>query len=54
MVHFRSHLKNVFSSDISVEPSSQDLDILEYAFGLILGLALISNKNPIFEIASKL
>jgi hypothetical protein len=54
MVHFRRHLKNVFSSDISVEPSSQVLDILEYACGLILGLALISNKNPIFEIASKL
>jgi hypothetical protein len=54
MVHFRSHLKNVFSSDISVESSSQVLDILEYVSGLTLGLALISNKNPIFEIASKL
>jgi len=39
----RSHLKKVFSSDIGVEPSSQTLDILEYACGLILGLALISN-----------
>jgi hypothetical protein len=31
---------------------SQVLDILEYACGLILGLALISNEIPNFEIAS--
>jgi len=49
----RSHLKKVFLSDIGVEPSSQVLDILEYACGLILGLALISNKNPNFEMASR-
>ena len=48
----RSHLKKVFSSDIGVEPSYQVLDILEYACGLILGLALILNENPNFEIAS--
>jgi hypothetical protein len=48
----RSHLKKVFSSDIGVEPSSQVLDILEYASGLILGLVLISTENPNFEIAS--
>jgi hypothetical protein len=48
-----SHLKKVFSSDIGVEPSSQVLDILEYACGLILSLALISNENPNFEMASK-
>jgi len=49
---FRSHLKKVFSSDIGVEPSYQVLDILEYACGLLLGLALISTENPNFEIAS--
>jgi hypothetical protein len=49
---FRSHLKKVFSSDIGVEPSYQVLDILEYACGLILGLALISNENPNFEMTS--
>jgi hypothetical protein len=53
IVVFRSHLKKVFSADIGVEPSSQVLDILEYACGLILGLALISTENPNFEIASK-
>ncbi len=49
----RSHLKKVFSSDIGVDPSSQVLDILEYACGLILGFVLISTENPNFEIASK-
>jgi hypothetical protein len=48
----RSHLKKVLSSDIGVEPSSQVLDILEYACGLILGLALISTENPNFEMVS--
>jgi hypothetical protein len=48
----KSHLKKVFSSDIGVEPSSQILDILEYACGLILGRALISTENPNFEMAS--
>jgi hypothetical protein len=47
-----SYLKKVFSSDIFVEPSSQVLDILEDACGLILGLALISNENPNFEMTS--
>jgi len=50
---YRSHLKKAFSSDIGVEPSSQVLDILEYACGLILGLALISTENPSFEMASR-
>ena len=49
---YRSRLKKVFSSELGVEPSSQVLDILEYACGLRLGLALISDKNPNFEIAS--
>ena len=49
---YRSHLKKVFSPELGVEPSSQVLDILEYACGLRLGLALISDKNPNFEIAS--
>ena len=49
----RSYLKKVFSPGIGVESLSQVLDILEYACGLILGLALISNENPNFEIASK-
>ena len=48
----RSYLKKVFSPGIGVESLSQVLDILEYACGLILGLALISNENPNFEIAS--
>jgi hypothetical protein len=50
--HPGSHLKKVFSADIGVEPSSQVLDILEYACGLILGLALTSIENPNFEMAS--
>jgi hypothetical protein len=50
--NIRSHLKKVFSPDIGVEPSSQVLDILKYACGLSLGLALIANENPFFEIAS--
>jgi len=50
-LHYRSHLKKVFSPDIGVEPSYQVLDILEYAWWLILGLALISTENPNFEIA---
>jgi hypothetical protein len=48
----RSYLKKVFSADIGVKPSAQILGILEYACGLILGLALISIENPNFEIAS--
>jgi hypothetical protein len=39
-------------TSLGVEPSSQVLDILEYACGLILSLALISNENPNFETAS--
>ena len=46
--------KKFFSPGIGVESLSQVLDILEYACGLILGLALISNENPNFEIASGL
>jgi hypothetical protein len=48
----RSYLKKVFSPDIGVEASSQVLAILEYGCGLILDLALISNENPNFEMAS--
>jgi hypothetical protein len=51
-IFYRSHLKKVFSPNIGVEPSSQVLDILEYACGLILGLVLISTENPNFEEAS--
>jgi len=49
---YRSHLKKVFSPELGVEPSSRVLDILGHACGLRLGLALISDKNPNFEIAS--
>ena len=52
IVRGRSHLKNVFSAELGLEPSSQVLDILKYACGLRLGIALISGKNPNFEIAS--
>ena len=48
----RSYLKKVFSPGIGVESLSQVLYILEYACGLILGFALISNENPNIEIAS--
>ena len=54
MRNCRSHLKKVFSPELGVEPSSQVLDILEYACGLRLGLALISDENPNFEIAYSL
>jgi hypothetical protein len=49
----RSHLKNVFDPKLSVGPSFQLLEILEYACGLKLGPALILGPNPIFEITSK-
>ncbi|MGA8181647.1 MAG: hypothetical protein WB792_16425 [Desulfobacterales bacterium] len=39
-------------TSIGVEPSSQVLDILEYACGLILRFALISTENFNFEMAS--
>jgi len=52
-INTRSCLKKVFSPDIGVEPSYQVLDILEYACGLILGLALISTENSNFETASR-
>ena len=48
----RSRLKKVFSPELGVEPLSQVLDILEYACGWRFGLALISDKNPNFEIVS--
>ena len=50
----RSYLKKVFWPNLGVEPSFQVLDIPEYACGLKLGLALILNQNPIFEMASTL
>jgi hypothetical protein len=43
METIRSHLKKVFSPELGVESLSQVLDILEYACGLSLGFALISN-----------
>jgi hypothetical protein len=49
----RTHLKKVFSPDIGVAVSSQILAIQEYACGLILGFALISNESPNFEMRSK-
>jgi len=51
-IFFRTHLKKVFSPDIGVETSPQVLDIRQYACGLILGFALISSKNPNFEMSS--
>jgi hypothetical protein len=36
-------------TSIGVDASSQVLAILRYACGLILGLALISDENPNFE-----
>ena len=53
MTLIRRPLNKVFLSDICVEPSYQVLDILEYACGLFLGLALISNKNPNSEMPSR-
>jgi len=50
---FRRYLKKVFSPDCCVAPSSQILDILEYACGLTLGRALNSNENPNFEMGFK-
>jgi hypothetical protein len=50
----RSHLKNVFDPKLSVGPSFQLLEILEYACGLKLGPALILGPNPIFEMTSKI
>ena len=47
-----SRLKKVFSPELGVEPSSQVLDILEYACGLKLGPASILNQYTIFEKAS--
>ncbi len=48
----RSYLKKIFWSNLSVEPSLQVLDILEYACGLKLGPALTLNQNLFFEMAS--
>ncbi len=45
------HRKMVFSSDTGVVPPSQFLDMLEYAWRLVPGLALISTENPDFELA---
>jgi hypothetical protein len=39
--------------DIGVDASSHVLDILMYACGMRLTLALISDENPIFEKTSK-
>ena len=48
-----TYLKKVFWPNLGVESSFQVLDILEYACGLKLGLALILNQNPFFEIGCK-
>jgi len=53
MVSSRTHLKNVFWSNIFVGASLQILDIQQYASGLKLGPAAILNQNPIFEMGSK-
>jgi hypothetical protein len=47
-----SHINKVFSPVIGVVPSLHVLDIREYAWGSRLRLALISNENPDFEVAS--
>ncbi len=52
MPRIRSCLKNVFLPDIGVGAAFQVLDILMYACGLKFGLALISSKNPNFEMGS--
>jgi hypothetical protein len=49
---YKSYLKKVFGPDFCLAPSSQILDILEYACGLTLGRALNANENPNFEMAS--
>lgn len=49
----RKYFREVFSPDISVEPSSQVLDMFEHASGLILGLASISTENQNIKKASK-
>jgi hypothetical protein len=60
MISIRIYLKKIFWPDIGVEASSHALAILEYvpqgdylrgACGLILGVALISDQNPNFEMA---
>jgi len=48
----RSYLKKAFWPKLGVEPSRQVLDILEYACGLKLGLALTLNQNLFFEMTS--
>jgi hypothetical protein len=40
-------------AELGVAPSPQLLEILAYDCGLILGRALISTKNPIFEKGSR-
>jgi hypothetical protein len=48
----RTHLKNVFWSNIFVGAAFQILDIQQYASGLKLGPAAILNPNPTFEMGS--
>jgi len=48
----RTQLKNVFWPNIFVGAEFQILDIQQYASGLKLGPAAISNQNPIFEMGS--
>jgi hypothetical protein len=49
----RTHLKNVFWSNLFVGTSFKILNILQYASGFKLGSAAILNQNPIFEMGSK-
>jgi len=50
---FRTHLKEVFSPHIGVEAAHQVLGIHKYSCGLMLGFALIWNKNLFFEMGPK-
>jgi hypothetical protein len=49
----RTYLKKVLLPHIGVEPAHQVLEIHKYSCGLMLGFALIWNKNLFFEIGSK-
>jgi hypothetical protein len=51
-ISIRTYLKKVFLPYIGVEAAHQVLEILKYSCGLMLGFALIWNKNLFFEIGS--
>jgi len=48
----RTHLKKVFSPPSGLAGAQQLLEIHKYSCGLMLGFALIWNKNLFFEIGS--